>query len=616
MAYEEALRLARASPAVQAAIGENIHIKSTVIGLALRNQDSEFVQFSVALAGSKGSGHLYAVANSLHRTPEFSRLSFLPAAGTQYIDLTPAPQRLDMPPASTKKVYIFPVGLDLGEPLNWVPPYYYAKLGIEVEVLPPTPLAENLINPKRRQVDAEACVEYLRKSHPELDADPSAIVVAVTSKDIYIPSFRWTYAENYRTDGRFAVVSSARLHPAEFMAHWNPEWLHSRLQKMLTKNIVMLYFDLPMSSDYTSMLSGGVLSGSEVDLMGARIIGVEGFWDSFIDGNVPTVTSYSIPDKPSLWRLTDSDEALPQPFAHVFRAYLANGLFVDRTTDFRLEGEYPLQFTRSYRNQDTQSRSFGIGTSDSLDIFLVGQMSVYVDLIYENGGRLHFAHVPPKPFQTGYVGNEYVANGALAVYTGDGWTVTRRDRSKLYFPFRPNAISRNVTVLTGYTDPAGHKYEMQRNSAGDLLSMATPAGQWLRFEPDAAHRFHRISASTGRVVTYDYDTRGRLCHVVDSDGHTESYTYDDSSEMLTISQGSSTPVIKNGYDASGHVISQTLATGEKFLYHYVAVPQGRGNALVPDLITDPRGFLTHLQYGVNGYKQSLPEQPASLAAPH
>src|SRR5262249_32650714 len=151
--------------------------------------------------------------------------------------------------------------------------------------------------------------------------------------------------------------------------------------------------------------------------------------------------------------------------------------------------------------------------------------------------------------RTGYIGNEYVANGAVAVYAGDGWTVTRRDKSKLYFPFRPNAISRNVTVLTGYTDPAGHKYEMQRHSAGDLLAVTAPSGQWLHFEPDAEHRFHRISASTGRVVTYDYDSRGRLSHVVDSDGRTESYTYDDSSEMLTISQGSSTPIIKNGYDA-------------------------------------------------------------------
>jgi hypothetical protein len=396
-AYQEALQLAKASPAVQAALGKDIHLKSTALGITFTAQGSEFVQFSVALGGSHGAGHLYAVANSIHQNLQFSRLSFLPAAGTQYIDLTPVPQRLRLPPVPAKNVYLIPLGLDAGEPLDWAPAYYQAKFGIDLVVLPAVPLVEKLIDSARRQVDSEGCVEYLRSLHPELDADPSALLIGVASRDIYIPSFNWAFAENYRQGARFAVVSSARLHPPAIMARRNPEWLHSRLQKMLTKNIVMLYFDLPMSSDYTSLLSGGVLSGLQVDLMGGTIIGAEGIWDSFINADEPTVTIYSVPGKPSLWRMTDSDEALPQRGAHVFRADLASGLFIDRTADFRLEGEYPLLFTRSYRNQDNISRSFGIGASDSLDIFLVGQMSVYVDLIDESGGRIHFVHVPPRP---------------------------------------------------------------------------------------------------------------------------------------------------------------------------------------------------------------------------
>jgi len=602
-AYQEALQLAKASPAVQAALGKDIHLKSTALGITFTAQGSEFVQFSVALGGSHGAGHLYAVANSIHQNLQFSRLSFLPAAGTQYIDLTPAPQRLRLPPVPAKKVYLIPLGLDAGEPLDWAPAYYQAKFGIDLVVLPAVPLVEKLIDSARRQVDSEGCVEYLRSLHPELDADPSALLIGVASRDIYIPSFNWAFAENYRQGARFAVVSSARLHPPAIMARRNPEWLHSRLQKMLTKNIVMLYFDLPMSSDYTSLLSGGVLSGLQVDLMGGTIIGAEGIWDSFINADEPTVTIYSVPGKPSLWRMTDSDEALPQRGAHVFRADLASGLFIDRTADFRLEGEYPLLFTRSYRNQDNISRSFGIGASNSLDIFLVGQMSVYVDLIDESGGRIHFVHVPPRP---GQPGDTYVANGAVAVYAGDGWTVTRQDKSKLYFPYRPTALGYNVTVLTGYTDPAGHRYEMKRNSSGELLSVTTPSGQWLQFERDTEHRVHRISDSAGRAITYDYDSRGCLSKVADSDGRTESYTYDDKLQMQTVKQGSSIAAIVNEYDISGKIISQTMASGEKFLYHYTFYPRGRGNASVPDVITDPRGLVTHIQYNAGGYIQSLP----------
>jgi hypothetical protein len=316
----------------------------------LREPGAEFVQFSVALAGSHSAGRLYAVANSIHQNLEFSRLSFLLAVRTQYIDLTSAPQRLRLPPVPTKKVYLIPVGLATGEPLDWAPAYYKAKFDIDASVLPAVPLPEKFVNPRRRQVDSEGCVEYLRKLHPELDADPSALLIGVTSRDIYIASFNWTYAENYRQGARFAVVSSAQLHPPEIMSRWNPEWLHSRLQKMLTKNIVMPYFDLPMSSDYTSLLSGGVLSGPQVDFMGGTIIGAEGKWGPFIDKYGPAVTVYAVPGKPPLWRMTDSDEALPQRGAHSFRADLDNGLFIDRTADFRLEGEYPLVFTRSYRN--------------------------------------------------------------------------------------------------------------------------------------------------------------------------------------------------------------------------------------------------------------------------
>ena len=71
---------------------------------------------------------------------------------------------------------------------------------------------------------------------------------------------------------------------------------------MLTKNIAVLYFDLPMSSDYTSLLSGGVLTGEEADLMSGSIIGTEGQWDSFVQASEPEVTIYDVPRRPALWR--------------------------------------------------------------------------------------------------------------------------------------------------------------------------------------------------------------------------------------------------------------------------------------------------------------------------
>jgi YD repeat-containing protein len=613
-AYAQAITLAKSSSDVQNLLGDGIRAQAPAIGFADGSNGSQFTEFSVRLVGSRTGGHLYGVANAVNGLWEFSRLSFLADRTAEKVDLAPTPRRLSLPPVPVKKIYLIPVGLEYNESLDWAPAYYKAKLGIDVAVLPATSLPDDLEDPRRLQVDSERFLERLYRNYPELAQDPSNILIGVTSHDIFIRSFGWRYAENYRHDGRFAVVSSARFHPPAFLDRWNPEWFNSRFQKMLTKNIAILYFDLPMSSDYTSLLSGGVLSGREVDLMGGSIIGAEGRWEPFIHSGEIEVTMYAVPGKPLVWRLAESREILPQTSTHIFNADLTIGLFNYRKTDFRFDGDYPLQFTRAYRNQDDHSRPFGIGTNDSMDIFLIGQMGSYVDLIFEDGRRIHFVHVPAASGQTGdtYQGESAAGNlfsRARAVFASNSWTIERRDGWRFYFPYRPHALGPNVTILTGFTDPSGHRYEMIRNESGDLLSVTTPRGQWLHFERDSQQRIHFISDSSGRTVKYDYDAAGCLSHIIDSEGHQERYTYDDKAQMLSITLGSDAAILVNTYDISGNITTQTMSDGRKFEYHYVRDPGGRGNAVVPDLITAPNGLLTHIQYNPDGYTQSLPIPP-------
>ena len=585
-AYQQAIGLATSSPEIQKLLGDGISTKSPAIGFASGYRGSQFTEFSVRLAGSRGSGHLYGVANSLRGQWEFSRLSFADHAGGK-IDLAPV-RRLSVPPVPPKKIYLIPLDLDPSESLDWAPSYYKAKLGIELEVLPATDIPADLIDSKRKQVDSERLIEHLCRSYSEICQDPGNTLIGVTSRDIFIRSFGWRYAENFRNNGRFAIVSSARFHPSFPFSGWNPEWFGSRLQKILTKNIVVLYFDLPLSSDYTSLLSGGQLSGHEVDLMSGSIIGASGTWDPFLESDDVQLTMYSIPDKPLVWRMTGSHEIFPQTSARIFEVDLSLGLFGYRKTDFHFDGDYPLQFTRSYRNLDEHSRPFGIGANDSLDIFLVGQMGTYIDLIFENGGRIHFNHVPAAAGQS----NTYQAepaggnlfSRARAIYAGGGWTVERSDGWKFYFPYKPRALGANVTVLTGFSDPAGRNYEMVRNKDGDLLSVTTPSGQWLHFEIDENHRFRSISDSSGRTITYDYNEAGCLTHTIDSQGNEELYTYDDKAQMLSVGLGANPPMLVNTYDISGNITTQTLPGGRQFLYHYIRPQEREATRLLPMLL--------------------------------
>ena len=500
--YDEAVAFAQVSPQAKSVLGDDIRPTFPALGYASGETAAQFNVFSVGLKGSRGSGRMYVAANSLNGKWDVSGVSLV--TGAHKTDLLPSPPLLSLPPVPKHKVYLIPAGLDARDSVAWAPDYYRAKMGIDVEVLPAIAMPEELVNQTRRQVDSERFVQYVRNTYREIAGDPSNILIGVTSRDIFIRSYSWRYAINWRQDGRFAITSSARVRPRPLFDRWNPEWAGSRFRKMLTKNIALLCFDLPMSADKTSMLYGGILAGNEIDAMGGSIVGADGEWEAFeASGGAADVTIYDVPGKLPVWRISESGETLPQTSAHVFVANLSAGLFMLRKTDFFFEGQFPLQFIRAYRSQDEQSRPFGVGANDSLDIFLTGEMGKYVDLQLETAGRVHFKHLPPGSGQKvdTYIGSALAGSPfseARAYFDGKMWTVERSDGWKFYFPYRREAPGANVTVLTSFRDPGGHTYEMTRNDTGDLLSITTPSGQWLHFKRTPQRTVEEISSSDGR----------------------------------------------------------------------------------------------------------------------
>jgi YD repeat-containing protein len=606
-AYTSSLQTALSSRDVQTALGSGIRARRPVIGFLFPFGGSQFAQWSVTLTGSRGSGHLYGVANWTNGVWDFSRLTFESKNKKIKIDLTPV-RLLQLPPVPAKNVYLLPIGLGEGESLQWAPAYYKAKLGIDVQVLPATPLDSTLIDPVRNQLNTDKWIEFLAQKYREISRDPTSILIGVTSSDMYIPAIDFSYVENMRRDGRYGMISSARLHPPSLLGKWNPEWLTSRVQKLLTKNMVMLYFDLPLSSDYTSLLSGGVLSGIQIDRMGGEIVGAQGRWDSFVESGDPAVTIYDGPADTLLWKMQYTESALPDTSTQVFCVDAGVGLILQRKADFVFDDEPSMQFTRIHRNQDDGSRSFGIGGSDSFEIFLGGQMGVAIDLIMEDGVRIHYNHLPPAMGQTGDTyqagwGGEGRFQNTQAVFDGKTWRIKTADGWTYMFPYTPNALPQNVTVLTGFIDPAGYEYKMERDSFGTLLSISSPSGKWLHFENDSEHRISKIKSSQGRTVQYEYDAGGRMSRATDSQGHVDSYTYDEKGQMITAGHGTARPILTNKYFPDGYIKSQVTGDGKKFEYSYF---RRERNVIYESLILDPNGLETYVQYVRGGYLRSLP----------
>ncbi len=606
-AYQDSITLAESSPEVQDALGTGISAGWPAVGFNLPFHDSDFAQWAVKLEGSRGAGYLYGVANQLGGVWEYSRLVFVASDGSKKVDLNRSPIKLQLPSIPAQTLYLIPLGLSPDESLDWAPAYYKAKFGIEPIILPAAAVEPNLETTARQQLDADKCIQFLSKLRPDLARDPSAILIGVTSRDIYIPDTGWLYAENYRQDGRFAIISSARLHPPATIGKWNPEWLNSRLQKLLTKNIAILYFDLPMSSDYESLLSGGVLSGLQIDEMTGQLTGADRAWNSFVEKGDPGFSLYDVPGKPALWKYDYIDQPVKDTRAQLFSVDMALGLFIQRKMDFILEGEPALYFTRVYTSNDDRSRPFGIGATHNLNVTLAGQMGAYVDLCLADGARIHFVHQPPQPGkpdtyrEDGRWGGPYTR--ADAEFDGKVWHLKRNDGWTLLFPYRPDWAPLYITVLTSYTDPAGREYKMERDRFGDLLSVTTPSGSWLHFTNDAQHRISRIDSSVGRTVRYEYDAGGRLIRVTDSDGNVDSYGYDARSQMLTAGHKDGELVLTNSYSNDGYIKSQNVVNAGEFSFSYFRESR---NIIKESQIIDPNGILTSFLFRGYGYTQTLP----------
>ncbi len=76
---------------------------------------------------------------------------------------------------------------------------------------------------------------------------------------------------------------------------------------------------------------------------------------------------------------------------------LSTGLYGREDDDLLVDDTPPIRFTRTYRNRDSRSRAFGIGTNHPYDIFLVGDNTAFTwaDLIMADGGRIHYVRISP-----------------------------------------------------------------------------------------------------------------------------------------------------------------------------------------------------------------------------
>jgi predicted Zn-dependent protease len=145
--------------------------------------------------------------------------------------------------------------------------YYREKYDLSVELAASLDITAATYDPQRRQLNADALIDRLEAAHPQ-HPDETLVVIGLVADDIYIPTFKWRYALSYRRDDRYAVVSSARMdYGCLGLVTASSDRVYTRLRKMVSKNVGILYYRLPVSDDPRSVLYGNIGGVQEFDRM-------------------------------------------------------------------------------------------------------------------------------------------------------------------------------------------------------------------------------------------------------------------------------------------------------------------------------------------------------------
>jgi YD repeat-containing protein len=460
-------------------------------------------------------------------------------AKTPLVDLTPPPQREAFQYPTRSRVYLLPLDDQAVIDIAGLSAYFKARLGLDVLVLPQGQLHTGCVDPSGRQVLAETALDGIEDDHPEMIRDLDSVVVAITSRDLNIVMSGWDFSLNYRR-GRVAIVGTARLHDVPRFGSRNPEAYPVRVRKLVAKNVALLTYPLDLTTDETSVLAIGTFTTDDVDKMGQNLRGEFGTAE-MTDSTAPCITVMHGPGRAQSWRVGCTNAAaVADSQIETTETYFEPALFVTSRMAFTVEGERRFALVRKYRTLDQGSRAFGIGASDSLDIFPVGDASTfsYIKLILADGGRIHYSRTSPgKDYGTArlaakqYMGNPF----SLSSMTwNNGWDIVTRDGWGYHFPSSRPGRTWQQSALLGIRAPADRWLKIHRTPAGDLHDVQVSNGYAIELVVNSNHAITTARDSRGRRVEYEYDDIGRLVRVGQPELGDEFYQYDPSNRLTSI----------------------------------------------------------------------------------
>lgn len=166
------------------------------------------------------------------------------------------------------KLYFIPIGNTSTLDMDGLVNHYREKFGIEARVLERINPRPSDLDAARQQYIAENLIESMRQSHPEYSQDKKVVIIGITADDIYMQNenFAWVFSCRDSSD-HAAVVSTARM-DLHYPGEPSEEAMsYKRLQKVITKDIGIMFYRKGQSSNPRSVLYNNIGGIDDLDRM-------------------------------------------------------------------------------------------------------------------------------------------------------------------------------------------------------------------------------------------------------------------------------------------------------------------------------------------------------------
>jgi YD repeat-containing protein len=251
------------------------------------------------------------------------------------------------------------------------------------------------------------------------------------------------------------------------------------------------------------------------------------------------------------------------------------GIYYRTYLDLFMNDSIPIRFERTQRNQDTRSRSFGIGGSTSYDLFIIGDVSKFswVALVLAEGGQIRYARISRGTsysdgvFEDQATPGKFLGSRITWNWWPGNWTVALKDGTQFVVQGCSGNSKPGQCAVTEIRNKAGERLTIKRDGDGNILRITSPHEHFVSVTNDSAGRITRVEDDAKHWVSYEYNLAGALVKSRNWRGDTQDFRYDAQFNMARVDesgtdrQGPYRFTIINAFDQQNRFAAQTMDSG-------------------------------------------------------